>query len=299
MAVIITGLFLTGALFLDLEILVKASSTVLILTYLLSNLCLLILRESELVNYRPKFKAPLYPYLPISGVAGYGLLLFEMGTEALTIAVVLILSGFFFYWFYGRIRVQREYALLHLVERVSKNTLTSGMLESELKEVIKGRDNLCFDRFDTLVENAIVIDADKGLSLENLFDHIAGTIQEKHGIEAEFVRSALEEQQSLNSTKFLPGSALFEILLDRKDFFQMVIVRLRPSLNIFSDEEIVTSLFIFLMSSEDREFFLQTVASLAQVMHDRAFEKRWDKVKTEQQIRDLIHLGERRRICQL
>jgi len=168
-AVMATGLCVVGALFLNLELLVKAASTVLILTYILANLYLIMLRESQLLNYQPQFKAPLYPYLPTAGIVGYVILLLEMGIGALLTSGVLIASGLFFYWFYGRIKTEREYAILHLLERISNRAFTGGLLESELKEIIRNRDDLCFDRFDEIVEDALIIDYTESTNASDLF----------------------------------------------------------------------------------------------------------------------------------
>ena len=100
-AVCITGLFVIGSLFLQSKVLIKSASTVLTLTYLLSNLCVVVLRESRLLNYRPKFRSPFYPWNQVLGSFGCVLLILEMGMEALLISLVLILSGLTFYWFYG------------------------------------------------------------------------------------------------------------------------------------------------------------------------------------------------------
>ena len=50
-AVLITGFLVVASLFLNLGVLVKAASAVLILTFIFSCLCVIILRESRLSNY--------------------------------------------------------------------------------------------------------------------------------------------------------------------------------------------------------------------------------------------------------
>ncbi|MCK4527817.1 amino acid permease, partial [candidate division WOR-3 bacterium] len=103
-AILITGVFMIISLFLRLDILVKAASSVLILTYLFSCLSIIILRESRLQNYQPSFRAPLYPWIQIIGILGFGFLLFEIGKDAVLLISILIISALFVYWFYGRIR---------------------------------------------------------------------------------------------------------------------------------------------------------------------------------------------------
>ena len=153
LAILLTGGVIVVSLFLQLEILVKAASTVLILTYILSCLSVIVLRESGLQNYRPVFKAPIYPWLQIAGIIGFGFILLEMGVQAYFISAGLILAGFATYWFYGRKRVEQESALVHLIRRVTTTDeeLVSGTLEAELKEIIRQRDQIVKDRFDRVI----------------------------------------------------------------------------------------------------------------------------------------------------
>ncbi|TEU01071.1 MAG: amino acid permease, partial [Candidatus Stahlbacteria bacterium] len=76
-SILVTGVFMVIALFLPLDILIKAASSVLILTYLFSCFSIIILRESRLQNYQPTFHAPWYPWIQIIGILGFGFLLFE------------------------------------------------------------------------------------------------------------------------------------------------------------------------------------------------------------------------------
>ncbi len=103
-AVLVTGGFIAVALFLNLRLLIEAASTVLILSYMLSNLSVIIMRESNLQNYRPSFRAPLYPWMQFVGIIGCAFMLLEMGEGAFLISAILIAAGFVIYWFYGRAR---------------------------------------------------------------------------------------------------------------------------------------------------------------------------------------------------
>jgi mannitol/fructose-specific phosphotransferase system IIA component (Ntr-type) len=296
-AIMTTGICVIGALFLKLEILVKAASTVLILTYILSNVCLIILRESRLGNYQPKFKVPLYPFLPIVGTMGYVLLLFEMGTQALLISVVLIAAGLLFYVFFGRIRSQSEYALLHLVERLSDREFTKGMLESELKAIIRERDDLCFDTFDEIVEKAIIIDCPGPMSEAELFSLVSQSLGERFQLNQDTVRNTLEKRSQEGSIILIPGVAVSDIICTGDDMFEMVLIRCREGVLLDKEDTPVNAYIVLLTTRDKRDFYLKAVASIAQIIQHGDFEKRWGEARTEQQLRDIILLGERRRIC--
>jgi len=222
-----------------------------------------------------------------------------MGSAALLISAGLIAGGLFFYWFYGRIRTEREYALLHLVERVSNRELTKGMLESELKETIRSRDDLCFDRFDAIVEQAVIIDADRELDESALFSLLAEAIQQRSGQDPAFIQQALIAREAEGSTILTNGIAASDILVEGQGVFELVVVRCSRGAILRDGQQPVHAFFLLLISRDERDFYLKAVASIAQIVQDHAFMKRWLAARTEQQIRDVVLLGERRRICEL
>jgi basic amino acid/polyamine antiporter, APA family len=187
MSIIITGIFMIFVLFLELNILVKVASTVLILTYILTNFSIIILRESHLQNYRPDFKAPLYPWMQIIGIIGFSFLIFEMGLISFVVSLLFIVIGFLVYWFYGRKRTNQEYALLHLLERLTAKELVTGSLEEELKEVIRHRDDIVKDGFDKLVEESSMIDITEKIDYKDFFKIAADKIFEKIDVDSNII----------------------------------------------------------------------------------------------------------------
>ena len=137
-SIIVTSVFMILAIiFLDLEMLAKTASTLKILLFASVNIAVIIMRESGLQNYRPKFKSPLYPWIQIAGVIGYAFLIFEMGFIPLMITSIFLLSGLLWYWLYGRIRSNRESAMLQIVRKITAKELKSQPLEDELREIIR------------------------------------------------------------------------------------------------------------------------------------------------------------------
>jgi len=164
-ALLTTGTFIILVLFLPLATLVKVASSVLIVTFLFSCLSVIVMRESRVQNYQPRFRSPLYPWIQLIGIAGCIALLVGMGTIALISSLCLCAGGLFIYWFYGRIQATREYALLHLIERITSKELVSGLLETELKQIIRERDEIVLDRFDRMVANCPVLDIEEETTL--------------------------------------------------------------------------------------------------------------------------------------
>ncbi|MFB0552354.1 MAG: amino acid permease [Phycisphaerae bacterium] len=295
-ALIVTGLVISAALLLKLVILVEAASVVLILTNILSCLSVIVLRESRLQNYQPKFRAPLYPWMQIAGIIGFGLLIFEMGREALLITLVLIVGGLFVYWFYGRIRTTRQYALLHLIERITAKELTTHSLESELKEIIRERDEIIKDRFDDIIEKGSVLDIKQSARLEDFFKLVADEMSPRLNVRSEELLKLLVEREKQSSTVLSPYLAIPHIILEGQHKFDILIARSREGIFFSEKEPSVHAVFVIMGSKDERNFHLYSLAAIAQIVRDPQFEKKWTGAKTKEALQDIVLLGERRRL---
>jgi len=294
-SILVTGAFMMGALFFKLKILVEAASTVLILTYIFSCLSVIIMRESHVQNYRPRFRAPLYPFVQIIGIIGFGFLIFEIGKESILIGLILIAAGFFTYWFYGRIRTNREYALLHLIERVTAKELTTHSLETELKEIIRERDDIVTDRFDQVIENAIIMDLDKSIPVEEFFRLVANAMSDSLKIEPGVLLELLRSREAESTTVLNPYLAIPHIIIEGQSAFDILLARCKEGI-VFSEEAAkVHTVFVLVGTKDERNFHLHSLAGIAQIVEDARFEKRWMAAKNKEDIRDIILLGRRNR----
>jgi len=294
-AILITGLLIIAALFLELSAIIKAASSVLILTYIFSCLAMIILRESRLQNYQPRFRAPFYPWIQIVGIIGFGFLLFEIGMEALLVSAILIAAGFFVYWFYGRIRTEREHALLHIIERITAKELTTRSLETELKEIIRERDEIIKDRFDSLIEGSIVLDIEKVMPLETFFKLVADAMAKNTRISPDIFLKLLLEREENSSTVISPGLAIPHIVIEGEPAFDILLARCRGGVAFSESAPSVHTIFVLVGTYEERNFYLRSLAAIAQIVQDPDFEEKWMSAKSKEALRDIVLLGKRKR----
>lgn len=294
-AIIITGTFIIISLFLKIKILVEAASTVLILTFIFSNLSVIILRESRLQNYQPSFRGPLYPWVQITGILFFVFILFEMGKEALLISIMLVLCGLFAYWFYGRIRTTREYALLHLIQRVTAKELATHSLETELKDIIRERDDITKDRFDRIIEKSIVLDIEGPLKIDEFFhtasQHLAPSLQMLPAI----LFQMLQDREKESTTVLTPNLAIPHIIIDGEHAFDILLARCREGVWFSENAPSVHTIFVLAGTRDERNFHLRALAAIAQIVQDPLFEKRWLSARDVEALRDTVLLGKRRR----
>jgi len=294
-SIFITGLFMIIALILQLDVLVKAASTVLILTYIFSCISLIVMRESKVQNYQPKFKAPLYPYLQIIGIAGFGYILFSMGWQALLMAGIIIIISLSVYFLYGKVRASREYALLHLIERITAKDLTNYSLESELKEIIRQRDDMKNDRFDDLIEHCTVLDIEDNISLTEFSYLVADEMAHHLEISTDTFLKLLTKKEREVSTVLYSHIAIPHIIIEGKNKFDILIARAKNGVKFSEQNANVEAVFVLAGTIDERPFHLRALASIAQIVQQKDFRKRWLKAKNDQALRDLILLSDRRR----
>lgn len=294
-AILVTGALVTLPVFIDLYILVEAASIGLILTNVLANLSVIVLRESRVQNYRPAFRSPFYPWVQIAGLVGFAFVLFEMREQAFLISAGLALAGFGLYWFYGRRQVERESALLHLVQRLTARELVTGRLEAELKTILRERDSIVADRFDQLIEQAVVLDLSESADADAFFAQVAAVLGERVGLPAAGLLAKLREREAASSTVLGHGLAVPHVVVDGEGKFDILLARCRGGIRFPGDAAPVHAAFVLVGTLDQRNLHLRALAAIAQVALDPDFEANWLAARNEQALRDLVLLGPRRR----
>ena len=294
-SLLVTGLVVLLALFVKLDILVEAASTVFVVGYMLASLSVIILRESGLQNYRPSFRSPLYPWVQLVALVGFGFVLLEMGEHAFLVTAALILAGFSVYWFYGRRKAQKDSALLHLIHRVTAKELIAGTLESELKEIVRERDEIALDRFDTIVERSIVLDLDRRMALEQFFQLAAGKLSPRVGIDPDRLLQLLLEREKDTSTVLSQTLAVPHVVTEGQRTFDILIARCRSGVRFSEKAPAIHTIFVIAGSKDQRNFYLRVLASIAQIVQNPDFEAKWMAARSEQALRDVVLLSQRKR----
>ncbi|MBD3426718.1 MAG: amino acid permease [Candidatus Omnitrophica bacterium] len=294
-AILVTGIIMISALFLDLYVLVEVASTVLILTFMFSCLCVIIMRESKVQNYQPKFLSPLYPWAQLVGIFGCWLLVVNMGKEALFIGSLLFACGLTVFWFYGRLRVNRDFALLHLIERITPRELVDVSLERELREIILERDEVVKDRFDRIIEKSDVLDISGSVTMYDFFKLAAEKLSPKIDVPSSHLVELLLERERQSSTVLSPGLAIPHIIIEGAEKFCILVARCREGIIFPGKDRKVHIVFVIAGTKDERNFHLRALSAIAQIVQDPKFEQRWMKARDTEVLRDLILTGKRKR----
>ena len=295
-SLILTCLVISGVMFANIKTLVKAASAVLILTYIFSCLAVIILRESKIQNYKPQFKSPLYPWVQVFGMIGLIFIMYQTGAKAFMSSLVFVGIGFAVYWYYGRKYTGREYALLHLIERVSDKKLTDHRLESELKDIVHERDEVLKDRFDHLIEECPTIDIEKGITLAEFFRMAAEKMSEDLAIPETEIYNMLMAREMESSTILNNFLAIPHIVVPGVKQFDILLARCKEGIKFNETYPAIHTVFILMGSKDERSFHLQSLAAVCQIVQHESFEKTWLNAKDIKSLRDVILLGQRQRL---
>lgn len=293
-SILVTGLIVILSFFLRLDVLVKVASTVVILNYILSNFSIIILRESKLENYRPSFKAPLYPWLQLLSIIAFILLLIDMGIKIILVSIAAVLIGVLVYFLYGKNHSAGDSALLNIVKRVANRDMKYTNLDKELKEILISRDNICLDFFDELIDRAEVMDIENTIDSEKLFDLISESISSKYPIPQKELRGLLSDREAESSTVINHFVAIPHIILPGENIFDLFIIRNRAGIN-FPDGQKVHAVFALTGTMDNRNTHLKSLAAIAQIIQNDSFEPQWLNAVNPENIKDVLHLARRNR----
>jgi amino acid transporter/mannitol/fructose-specific phosphotransferase system IIA component (Ntr-type) len=275
-------------LFLDLENLVKTASLLKILLFLLVILSLIIMRESKIRHYRPKFRSPFYPWVQIVGVGGLVFLIFEMGLIPMLLVGVFILLGFLWYWFYARDKVWREYSLLHLVERVTGEKNTGYLLEEELREILIERDDVTEKRFEDLLRKCDIIDIFKYQRPDKFALLIANKLAKRLNIDKNKLYKLLMKREKDSNIMIHPGIAILSNIIEGREKFEIILVRSKKGIILSDDVPPVHAFFVVVSTSEQQSFYMHSLMWIVQIAEQIDFEKKWLDAKDAHELRNII-----------
>jgi len=295
-SILLTGGFMIAAIvFLDIESLVKTASTLKIILFILTNASVIIMRESRIQSYRPKFKSPLYPYIHIFAIIAYGALIIDMGLLPLLITAGFIGLSAAWFWLYVYRRVSRASAVMHVVERVTDRELKTVTLENELRDILLERDNIIEDRFDQLIRECEVLDIQGEESAEKIFRQVSAILAERLGTNEFVLFEKFLHREAEGGTVVQPGFAIPHIIVEGENKFDILLVRARDGINFPHAPDPVRIMFVLAGSKDERNYHLRALMAIAQIAQEKNFGQRWLAARDIQGLRNLILLSSRKR----
>ena len=293
-SILFTSLFMIGCIvLLDLEQLVKVASTMKLLLFSFVNLSVILMRESRIVSYKPTFRSPLYPWIQIAGTIVYMFLIVDMGVLPLSITGGFFLLSLIWYFAFSRTRNKRDSALIRIVERITSKEIRSTELTRELREILVERDEITEDRFDGIIKDAEILDVPGTMDSDALFRLLADKWAEKSEVQSSELFELLQAREAESTTVIHEGLAIPHVVIDGENRFDIIVVRSLEGIDFGPEAEAVHIVFALIGSKDERNFHLQCLMAIAQIVKNTDFLKNWRRAHDANDLRNLILLAER------
>ncbi len=273
-------------LLLDLETLVKTASTLKLLLFLCVTLSVILMRESKVRYYRSERRSTLYPWVHIAGIAGYGFLIFQMGTVPLLTVGIFILFGLVWYLVYARGKIKREYALLHTIKRISGNEPESHLLDKELREVLIERDSTAEKRFEEAIKNCRVLDFDE-LTPEDFRKLLTHELADRSGGDEKELYDLINKREP-DRDIVIGDVGILPLTVRGRNKFDVILVRSKKGVTFSDTVQPRHALFIIASSQDQQNVYLHSLMWAVQISKELDFETTWLNAQNSRELREII-----------
>jgi len=299
-SIFLTSVFMiTVIAILDVADLVKAASTMMLVLFLMVNVAVIIMRGSKIQNYRPLYRAPLYPWLQLVGISVYLFLIIdmvaEMGWTPLLVLGGFILAGASWYIVYVRVRITRVSALVQWVRNVVAKEISHGDIDKELLDIALERDDVTRDRFDRIITDCPILDIPEPITSSDMFQRAAKLLAPRLGMDEQHLFRLLDDREAESSTVIQPGFAIPHVIVKGPKLFDMLLLRCKGGVSFPGHEVPVHAAFVSIGSEDERNFHLRALMAVSYVVGSPEFFRRWITVSGAEHLRDIVLLSGRPR----
>ncbi|WP_375584580.1 amino acid permease [Cyclobacterium xiamenense] len=299
-----TGLMVFLLLVFNVESVAKIASTFQLLLFGLLNICVIVMRESELKGYDPGFRSPYYPWVQITGLLFSVFLIIEMGFLSLIFTFFIIGASIFWYFSYAKDKVKREGAMFHVYSKLGQRRYDG--LEMELWSMMKEKGLRDEDPYEKVISRALIVDADaEKLSYERLLDTVSAHFSSKTGLRKKAILASLVDEKEEGLIAIGKTTALKHVRFEEDMESEVAIARYREGVPVkFDYFELFKSkkkdwskklhAVLFLISSKKHSGqHLRMLAHLAEILDNENFPKRWLLARDEGELRQILLRDER------
>lgn len=283
-----SAMMIAVILFLDLETFVKTASAMKLVLFIIANLSLIFMREANIHHYRPKYIAPFYPWAQIIGIGSYLLLLFQMGTVPLILVTVFIISGIGWYFLYAHGKIKREYALLHIVERVTGIRSTDRLLEEELREILIERDEITREWFEHLMEQVPVIEFKTPVLGDEVAARASKHLTKKMKLPRERMYQQIVTRLKDTDSIVSPGFACIAMKIPGRRKFELLMVKSSKGFSLADEGSLINGLFIIIFSEDEWNYQLHALSRIINIVRHIDFKEKWMRAAHKHEIYNLI-----------
>ncbi|MEX0719716.1 MAG: amino acid permease [Balneolaceae bacterium] len=306
LATVITTVFMIILLVtLEVEAVAKLASAFELLLFAILCFAVIVMRESKIEAYDPGFKSPWYPWMQVSGLIAYLVLIVEMGVMSILFTLGLAVASILWYQYYGKEKITRQGAIFHVHARLGERVDRG--LDREMRIILREKGLRKGDPFEEVLAQALVIDHNTS---EVDYNYIVREATEKLSDRTDLSFDELFEKfSSVQRSGNIPlgrGVVLNHVRVQEEISPVIVLVRV-PGIKINTDgyemltkkdgedskvEKIRAGIFL-LSSYQNSALHLRILAHLAEIVDTTEFIERWKNAQKEDELREILLRDER------
>ena len=184
--------------------------------------------------------------------------------------------------------IAEEAELLTLVERLADRDLTSGSIESQIRDIIHERGQTALARFDHLVRTALVLDIEEHVGLGECLHRVAAQLGPRLNMAPRDLADMLRQREEEGRTLLTRHLAVPHVVIPGEKRFGMAIVRAREGVLFSEDAPAVNAIFILAGTEDERDLHLRALTDIAETASGKRFLQRWMAARSEEHLRQIL-----------
>lgn len=173
-------------------------------------------------------------------------------------------------------------AALNLIEMAVPEQLKKNGIDPSLIE------NGHRDRFDLLVEKAVVADLKQEMDKNTFFELAAKQMSKQVNISASTLFEMLSQRENEMTTVLAPGLAIPHIIIEGENQFGMLIVRNKKGIIFSPQTQSVHAAFVLVGTRDERNFHLEALSAIAGIVMDPRFDNKWLRARSTKALKALL-----------
>lgn len=288
-AIIVTTLAMIAVLLVfDVASVAKLASAFQLLLFGMVCIAVIVMREAEIDSYKPGFRVPLYPWMPIAGVLIAFWLIIEMGILAIGFTGTLTIGCVLWYQFYAAGATKRRGAIFHVHARLGRQRYEG--IEHELMTILHDRTQAQNLSYETVVARSAMIDLRFGtFNLANLKALMAERAENRFEFDPEIIKKRFVDA----APAFQPiseGISIWYVSDKALADPALFVFRFGPEtrLEIDDHEGGEHTLMFLLTPRQPVGLDLRIVGHLAEVAQGEGFIHRWLAARDEKELNEIL-----------
>jgi amino acid transporter len=270
----------------DVEAVAKLASAFQLVLFALVCIAVIVMRESRIDSYKPGFRVPFYPWMPIAGVVVALWLINEMGLLAVAFTAALLIGCVVWYRFYAAGNLERRGAIFHVHQRLGEQRYVG--LERELMTIIHDRTQAEDLTYEALIARSVVKDVQHGdYAKGRVTDLLMETAVERFDSGAEIAETFNDEWA------FRPvGDGVYLSINTLKDLTQPELIVFRfaseSTLTLDGIDDDAHTLAFLVTPDRPVGLDLRLAGHIAEVVQSDHFNQRWMRATDEKALNAIL-----------